>query len=77
MQGELSFVPRILLCGDEAEFISRAGRRPFNIVGRVKIFGEVDGQPLNFLKDGKVFLNGKLQHFSELLNTVMGGVSII
>jgi len=73
MQGELSFVPRILLCGDEAEFLSRVGQRPFKIAGRVKLFGEVDGQPLNFLQDGKIFLDGKLQHFGELLNRCGGG----
>ena len=73
MQGELSFVPRILLCGDEAEFLSRVGRRPFEIVGRAKLFGEVDGQPLNFLRDGKIFLDGKIQHFNELLDILRGG----
>ena len=72
----LQFIPQILLCGDEAEFLARVGQRPFKIVGNVKIFGEVDGQPLNFLQDGKIFLDGKLQHFGELLNRV-GGAWII
>ena len=69
----LQFIPQILLCGDEAEFLARVGQRPFKIVGNVKIFGEVDGQPLNFLQDGKIVLDGKLQNFGELLNRVGGG----
>ena len=74
MQSGLNFIPQILLCGDEAEFLSRVGQRPFKIVGHVKLFGEVDGQPLNFLQDAKLFLNGKLQHFDELLKCLGGGV---
>lgn len=73
MHSELNFVPRILLCGDEAEFLSRVGQRPFKIVGRVGLFGEVDGQPLNFLQDGRIFLDGKIQHVNELLNRCGGG----
>ena len=74
MVSELSFVPKILLCGDEAEFFSRVGNRPLKIVGRVQVFGEVDGQPLNFLQDGKIFLDGKPLHVRELLNMLRGGV---
>lgn len=70
----LQFIPQILLCGDEAEFLARVGQRPFKIVGNVKIFGEVDGQPLNFLQDGKIVLDGKLQNFGELLNRVGGAI---
>lgn len=77
MQSELNFIPQILLCGEEAEFLSRVGQRPFKIVGHVKLFGEVDEQPLNFLQDGKIFLNGKLQHFGELLKSLWGGASTI
>ena len=72
MQRGLNFIPQILLCGEESEFLSRVGQRPFKIVGHVKIFGEVDEQPLNFLQDGKIFLNGKLQHFGELLKMLRG-----
>lgn len=44
MNGENSFVPKILLCGDEAEFISRVGeKRPFKIVGHLQFVGKVDG----------------------------------
>ena len=73
MGSEFAFVPRILLCGDEAEFLARVGQRPFKIVGHAQIVGEVDGQPLNFLQDGKIFLDGKIQHVNELLNALTGG----
>ena len=39
---DLSFTPRILLCGDEAEFLSRVGQRPFKIVGRLPVAVTVD-----------------------------------
>ncbi len=67
MHSELSFVPKILLCGDEAEFISRVGKRSFNIVGHVKFFGEIDGKPLNFFQDKKIFFNGKFQDTNGFL----------
>ena len=73
MFGELSFVPKILLCGDEAEFFSRVNERPFKIVGHVKFFGEVDGKPLNVFRDSKVYLNGTLQHVNELLKSIVRG----
>jgi len=74
MQRELNFVPKILLCGDEAEFLSRVGQRPFKIVGRVQLSGEVDGQQFNFFQDGRLFLDGKLRHINDLLNMIRGGV---
>ena len=74
MRSELNFVPKILLCGDEAEFFSRVGERPFKIVGRVQLSGEVDGQAFNFFQDGRVLLDGKLQNFGELWNMIQGGV---
>lgn len=77
MFGELSFVPKILLCGDETDFKARVNERPFKIVGHVKFFGEVDGKPLNFFRDGKVYLNGTLQHVNELLKSVVGGVDYL
>ena len=40
MQSELNFIPKILLCGDEAEFLSRVGERPFKIIGHAYIFGK-------------------------------------
>ena len=72
MQRELNFVPKILLCGDEAEFLSRVGQRPFKIVGRVQLVGEVDGQQFNLFRDGKLLLDGKLQHINDLLNMIRG-----
>ena len=65
-----SFVPRILLCGEEAEFFSRVGQRPFKIVGKVQFSGEVDGQPFNFLQDGKIFLDGKSQPLDALVKII-------
>ncbi|MBR3049823.1 MAG: DUF4422 domain-containing protein [Selenomonadaceae bacterium] len=72
MHNDLSFMPRILLCGDEAEFFSRVGQRPFKIVGRMQLAGTFDGQPINFLQDGRIFLDGKIQHFNELLQAIQG-----
>ena len=76
MQRELNFIPKILLCGDEAEFLSRVGQRPFKIVGRVQLSGEVDGQQFNLFRDGKLLLDGKLQHINDLLNMIRGGVFV-
>ena len=67
MVGELSFVPKILLCGDEADFKARVDDRPFKIVGHVKFFGEVDGKQLNFFRDGIIFFNGKFQNVNDFL----------
>lgn len=43
MIGEKNFVPNILLCGNDEEFVSRAGDRPHKIVGHVQFTGKVDG----------------------------------
>ena len=45
--GNLSFIPKILLCGDDLEFISQVGNRPFKIVGHVQFTGKVDGGGLS------------------------------
>lgn len=58
-----SFVPKILLCGDEEEFLSRIGNRPFELVGRVKI------------KDDKIFLGDKLQNLPALINLLQSGAA--
>ena len=68
-----NFVPRILLCGDDAEFFAQVFARAFKIVGRLKILGEVDGQKFNIARDGKVFLNGKLQDFDALKKILSDG----
>lgn len=74
--GNLSFVPKILLCGDEAEFLSRVGSRPFKIVGHVQVSGTVDwggAYNLNFDKDGKIFFNGEVQEIATLGNFLQNG----
>lgn len=78
MNGNTFFVPKILLCGDEAEFISRVGdKRPFKIVGHVQFCGEKYGQKFNFVQDGKILLNDRLCESSELLNMIRGGIDYI
>ena len=59
------FIPRILLCGDKAEFFSRVGQRLFDLVGEIKFFYEQSGL--------KVLLNGNLIEHEELANTLRGG----
>ena len=62
MQNDLSFVPKILLCGDEANFFSRIGNHPYKIIGRAKI-SDVN---FDFRHDGKIFFDGKLQDLDAL-----------
>lgn len=66
------FVPRILLCGEEADFLTRVSQRPFQIIGSVKFFGEVDGQRLNFPQDDKIYLNGKFQTLNDFFQMLQG-----
>ncbi len=68
-----NYIPRILLCGDESEFLARVDNRPYKIIGHLKISGEVDGQPFNVTKDKKVFFNDELQDFDALKNFLLGG----
>ena len=49
----LSFVPKILLCGDEAEFLSQVGKRPFEIVSRVSPEDKLQDL-IKFLQSGSV-----------------------
>ncbi|MBR4384756.1 MAG: DUF4422 domain-containing protein [Selenomonadaceae bacterium] len=72
MQHE-NYIPRILLCGDETEFLARVDNRPYKIIGHAKISGEVDGQQFNIIKDEKVFFNDELQDFNALKNFLLGG----
>ena len=67
------FIPRILLCGDETDFLAQVAERPFKIIGHMKLFGEVDGQKFNILTDKKVFFNGELQDFDALKKFLLGG----
>ena len=46
---DLNFIPKILLCGDEAEFLSRVGQRPFKIIGRLPVAGKVDWGGANII----------------------------
>lgn len=70
---ELTYTPRILLCGDEAKFLSQCVDRPIKIIGHIKFYGEVDGQKFNFGDDGKSFFDDKLQDFDALKNFLAGG----
>ena len=69
MQNEFGFVPKILLCGDEAEFFSRVGERPFKLVGRAKI----SDKNFDFVKDGKIFFDNKLQDLPALIKFLQSG----
>ena len=69
MQSGLSFVPKILLCGDESEFLSRIGERPFKIVGHAKIAG--DG--FDFVHDNKILFNDELQDLPALVKFLKSG----
>ena len=77
MINETVFVPKILLCGDAAEFLARVGQRPFELVGQIKFVGEVDGQPFNFLRDGKFLLNDNLIGYEELPKMTQWGGCIL
>lgn len=69
-----NFVPKILLCGDEAEFISRiGGQRPFKIVGHIEFSGEKDGEKFDYVQDGKILFDDKLCDINEPLNMLRGG----
>ena len=70
---DLSFVPRILLCGEEADFFSQVGDRPFKIIGHIKFSGKVGKQKFNFKEDGKIFFNDKFQDWEALANFLHGG----
>lgn len=78
MNSQTLFVPKVLLCGDEAEFISRVGgQRPFKIVGHVEFRGEANGEKFDFSQDGKVLIDDKLCDSAELLNVVKEGTIIV
>lgn len=70
---DLTFTPRILLCGDEQEFFSQAGQRPFKIIGRVQISGKFGKQKFNLKDDGKIFFNDKVQSWEDLADFLHGG----
>ena len=76
MYSELNFVPNILICSDKMEFVSKISTRSFNIVGQVQFSGKIDvggGQEtFDFVKDGKVLLNGELQDVKVLDELLRG-----
>lgn len=70
---DLSFTPRLLLCGEEQEFFAEAGQRPFKIIGHMKLAGKVGKQKFNFKEDGKIFFNDKLQDWEALAEFLHSG----
>ncbi|MBR4151717.1 MAG: hypothetical protein IKT98_02020 [Selenomonadaceae bacterium] len=70
---DLSFLPRILLCGDEQEFLAQVGQRPFKIIGHAQISGKVGKQKFNLKDDGKIFFNDKLQDWNAMAEFLHGG----
>ena len=73
MSSELNFIPNILLCGNEQEFFSRVGTRPFKIVGHFEIQGKAGKKEFNFKQDGRSFFNDKLHEFEELTEFLLSG----
>ena len=69
MENDLRFVPKILLCGDEAIFLSQISTRPFKIVGHA----EISGENFNFRRDGKIFFDRKLQDLDALIKYLDSG----
>ena len=72
---DLKFIPKVLLCGEEAEFFSQVGNRPFKIIGRAYIAGEVNGQSFNFTQDNKIFFDNKLQDLDALVKFLQSGAA--
>ena len=68
---DLKFVPKILLCGDESEFFSRVEERPFKIIGHAKI----SGKDFDFVRDGKIFFDDKLQDLPALVKFLQSGAA--
>ena len=78
MNRQTFFVPKVLLCGDETEFISRVGgQRPFKIVGHVKFRGEANGEDFDFLKDRRVSIDDKLCDTAEFFKVIKEGAIIV
>ena len=71
MNNDLRFVPKILLCGDEADFFSRVGEHPFEIIGHAKTVGE----DFNFAVDGKIFFNDEFQDLPALIKFLQSGAA--
>ena len=74
MNSENFFVPKILLCGDRAEFLARVNQRPFQLVGQIAFSGNAENKNFNLLKDGHFAINGKLFNYTDLVKILTGGV---
>lgn len=64
-----NFIPKVLLCGDKAEFLAAVAQRPVQLVGEIKF----SGQGFNFPADGKFLLNDELHNHQELAPILRGG----
>lgn len=73
MNTENFFVPKILLCGDKAEFLARVNQRPYQLVGQIEFSGSAENKNFNFLKDGYFAINGKLFNYNNLPKILTGG----
>lgn len=70
---DLNFIPRILLCGNDSDFFSQIGTRPFKIIGHLKISGNSGKQKFNLKDDGKLFFNDKIHTWEELADFLRSG----
>jgi len=70
---DLSFTPRILLCGEETDFFALVGQRPFKIIGHIIVSGKIGKQNFNLKDSGKVFFKDKLQDWNVVADFLHGG----
>ena len=78
MNNKLSFTPKILLCGEESDFLLQIGNRPVQIVGRVQVTGKINtggGINLDFAQDGKFLFNDELKDSSFLKDFLQSGAA--
>ena len=66
MNGENYFVPKILLCGDKAEFFAQIGQHPFELVGEVKFVERREDNKFYLLDDRKFLINGQSYDYQDL-----------
>ena len=70
---DLKFIPKVLLCGDEAELFSKVGNIPFKIIGHAHIEGKSGVQDFDFVQDNKIFFDDKLQDLNALIKFLQSG----
>ena len=68
-----AYVPKILLCGDREDFFAEIGNIPVKIVGNVEFSGKAGNEDFNFTKDGRLFLNGHLTNYTEIVKILREG----